>query len=215
MLIRNHVKCTVCTDIAMLAFHEGCRIKSIPFFKYLPDDIIHRIIHCDSLFWKHLGIHGTHFVPAAIAFVLFSAFGSMCPDYDHKCAFLKKRTWLHAVYIPLLCFYGGIFVSPLSWFGMGWLFHLIADAPSTCGDAFLYPITGYRKYPNGGVIKRGHKIKLYATGSGIFKDVKKGKALMTERTFVFLVMTLLLLSSVYCLYGSFLIQILMQYMKIN
>lgn len=100
--------------------------------------------------------------------VLLYIVGLLAPDCDNPHSTLGKylyipvehRTWLHTAYIVIAFAILGIFIRPFIAFAIGYFVHLLFDSPSTCGVCWFNPF-GYKHYPNGGKVKKGHFIILY------------------------------------------------------
>lgn len=97
--------------------------------------------------------------------------GSLLPDIDHPYSAIGKiihipiahRTWLHAIYIPVGLFIGGIWIRCLFWLGLGYFFHLFWDSFSASGINWFYPKKN-----------KHHILKLYHTSElseGIFVGI--------------------------------------------
>lgn len=101
----------------------------------------------------------------------------------------KHRTWTHAVWFPLFLFILSFNINFLAWMCLGYVLHLFWDSLSSCGVCWLYPLSQYREYPNGAIVKKGHKIKLYKVGD------------ITEKilifTIVFLAISITVLTFIY------------------
>lgn len=99
--------------------------------------------------------------------------GNLFPDVDSPNSLLGRhirisggghRRWMHTVYPILPCLIAGFMGGSvyICWFAVGAFLHLFLDAPSKCGVCFFNPVTGYREYPGGAKIKKGHWFVLYA-----------------------------------------------------
>lgn len=105
---------------------------------------------------------------AAIAGALYVA-GLTLPDIDQNKTVRKAighRTWTHSVWpvLAILWLAKALFL-PLVGLAAGMYVHILMDAFSVCGVAWLYPFTGYRKYPGGAAVKKGtHVFRLYRVG---------------------------------------------------
>ena len=101
--------------------------------------------------------------------ILLYIIGLLAPDCDSPNSTLGRfiyipvehRTWLHTLWFVITFLIIGIFFRPFIAFMLGYLVHLIFDSPSKCGICWLYPISKYKKYPNGGKVKKGHVVILY------------------------------------------------------
>lgn len=99
-------------------------------------------------------------------------FSATLPDIDKKLPEGYHRTWTHAIWIPLLIGYGfynssGIVKIILLSLFISYMSHLIGDAYSKAGIAWLYPFQQYVHEPNGRFYvkgKRGIFIPLYTVG---------------------------------------------------
>lgn len=111
-------------------------------------------------------------VYAGISIVYF-LFASVLPDIDKDTSMVSKllhfhlkiehHTWTHTLWallliVPLIAF------RPFVFLFLGYFCHLFWDSFSACGNAWLYPITKYRRYGENAKVKNGHKLKLYYTG---------------------------------------------------
>lgn len=105
------------------------------------------------------------------AIVLLYIFGSVLPDADHPHSPIsrvihipvKHRTWLHAIYIPLILFIASVWFRPLFYLGAGYFFHIFWDSFSATGIDWFYP------HKN-----KHHILKLYKTSQlseGVFVGV--------------------------------------------
>jgi membrane protein len=100
--------------------------------------------------------------------VLLYILGLLAPDCDKPYSTLGKyfyvpiehRTWLHTAYIIIMFAILGIFIRPFIAFAIGYFIHLFFDSFSACGICWFNPF-GYKHYPNGGKVKKGHFIILY------------------------------------------------------
>lgn len=98
--------------------------------------------------------------------------GTLMPDMDNPKSLLgryvhipvKHRTWMHAIWIPIIIFIGSVFFRPLFWLGAGFTLHLFWDSLSIGGICWFYPISQYKTFDSGAQIKRYHILKLYRTG---------------------------------------------------
>lgn len=106
-------------------------------------------------------------IVATIAVLLF-VLGLLAPDCDSPKSTLGRfiyipiehRTWLHTAYIVIAFAILGIFLRPFFLFAIGYFVHLLFDSPSKCGICWFNP-SGYKHYPNGGKMKKGHVVVLY------------------------------------------------------
>lgn len=87
---------------------------------------------------------------------------STWPDIDRKVG-IKHRGWTHAIWFPLFLLWLSLtpLIGPLFMaFFMGYMSHLIGDAFSIAGVAFLYPFTGYKETKSGGFVLN-HERKVF------------------------------------------------------
>jgi membrane-bound metal-dependent hydrolase YbcI (DUF457 family) len=115
-------------------------------------------------------------LPFAISLIICLAFyliGVLFPDTDSEKSMLGKfihipvrhRTWMHAIWVPLIAIGLSYFVQPLMWFSVGYIVHLFWDSLSVGGICWFYPISRYRSFDSGAQIKKKHWLKLYRTGN--------------------------------------------------
>lgn len=101
--------------------------------------------------------------------------GSLLPDIDSPGSILGRRaealgrltghrTIFHAIWIPAAFLAMGRWFLPMSWLALGYILHLFFDSFSACGVCWFWPLSKYRKYPNGAMVKKGHVVKLYHAG---------------------------------------------------
>lgn len=115
--------------------------------------------------------HGTNPVITLAGCVMFVA-ASVLPDADSPNTLASKwlrlpgehRTWTHAIWVPALLLWAGTVLWPLTWFGGGWLCHVLCDSLSRAGVCWLWPLQRYVRYPNGAFVADGHRYKFYKTG---------------------------------------------------
>lgn len=77
---------------------------------------------------------------------------------------VRHHYWTHTIYFVALCIVLGCMVPHITllfYLGFGYFIHLFTDSFGAKGVCYFVP--KYRKYPNGGEVKIGHKIKLYHT----------------------------------------------------
>lgn len=77
---------------------------------------------------------------------------------------VKHHYWTHTIYFAAACMVLGYitpYITLLCYLGFGYFMHLFVDSFGAKGVCYFIP--RYRKYPNGGEVKVGHKIKLYHT----------------------------------------------------
>ena len=89
-------------------------------------------------------------------------FSATLPDIDKKLPEGYHRTWTHAIWIPLLIGYGfynssGIVKILLLSLFISYMSHLIGDAYSKAGIAWLYPFQQYVHEPNGRFYVKGKR----------------------------------------------------------
>ena len=105
------------------------------------------------------------------AVVLLYLLGSLLPDIDHPHSAIgkiihipiKHRTWLHAIYIPLILFIVSIWFRPVFYLGIGYFFHIFWDMFSATGIDWFYPKKN-----------KHHILKLYKTSQlseGVFVGI--------------------------------------------
>lgn len=175
MMGRNHILCTCSMVAAMSTIHSSClqmRSGAVDNFWGLNPQKLSFLNKIDSTLWSFLGFNSGFDSKFAI-FVLFVVIGTLFTDCDSKTSILGRiiyipvehRTWLHAIWIPLLCAFAGLRFAPAGWFALGWFLHEFMDSFSREGNAYLYPITKYNKYGSAKVKKGIHNFKLYRTNS--------------------------------------------------
>ena len=100
-------------------------------------------------------------------------FGSLLPDIDSKESFIGRfnpipmpHRWIpHSLWFMIPFVGMAIKINPIFWYLVfGMLSHLLLDSVSKAGVCFLNPFTGYKRYPSGAFVKKGHVISLYANG---------------------------------------------------
>lgn len=154
---------------------------------YDSQKIVNNDIYTNILNGIHVNDIANHTVvtnlPFWIAVICLMPFCFILPDIDSERSWITKfckRTiilawiplifnnfkhhyWTHTAYFSItLCVLGYFTNIPLLYYlGFGYFIHLFVDSFGTKGTCFFIP--RYRKYPNGGEIKVGHKIKLYHT----------------------------------------------------
>lgn len=77
---------------------------------------------------------------------------------------LEHHHWTHTCYFAVATLITGLLIPGLSllcYLSFGYFTHLLADSPGRCGVCWFKP--DYIVYPNGGKVKRHHKLKLYRT----------------------------------------------------
>ena len=99
--------------------------------------------------------------------------GSLFPDIDSDESLIGRfnpipmpHRWIpHSLWFMIPFVGMAIKINPIFWFLVfGMLTHLLLDSVSKAGVCFLNPFTGYKRYPSGAFVKKGHIIKLYDTG---------------------------------------------------
>lgn len=121
-------------------------------------------------------------VASVVARVSLCIFGSLLPDIDTPYSALGRfvcvpgghRGWPHSIYPVIVLSLVSVIAHPMIWLVLGYLLHLLWDAPSVMGVAFLRPFSGYIVYNSGAKIKKKHWLKLYKTNG------------LSERIIVFL-----------------------------
>lgn len=112
--------------------------------------------------------------------ILLASIASLLPDIDSPTSILGRhvkwfssvvphRTYTHTIWAILLILIPAIMynITWLTIIGYGYFLHVWEDSYSKQGIAWIYPITQYRIYPNGAVVKHGFKpIFYYRTGKG-------------------------------------------------
>lgn len=179
MMGRNHIVCTSSMIGTMLCIHNSIhkmQIGVVSNFWGLHSSKLVWIQKFDNIIWQHLGlpnnITNISALPTICLFTLVILFGTLCTDCDNKNSIMGKliyipvehRTWLHAIWIPALCFFAGLVFKPAMWFALGWFLHEFMDSFSKAGNAYLYPIVGYNNYGEAKVKKGVHNFKLYYAG---------------------------------------------------
>lgn len=176
MMGHNHIICTSSMLVAFTSIHIACdKIHSGLINDFLGIDAQKLSVVCDIDYkiWSTFGLNSVNLIsPSFVLFVLFVIFGTLCTDCDSKNSIMGRiihipvehRTWLHAIWIPLLCYFAGYYSHQAMWFAFGWFLHEFMDSFSACGNSYLYPIVGYRKYGKAKVKKGIHNFKLYHAG---------------------------------------------------
>ena len=146
--------------------------KIIPEIPALRLSAICRLIW-DFLFY--LGdVHGIlWFLFYAVIVSILYMFGTLLPDIDSRKSILGRFMYLpvehhkitHTLWVVSMLFLMSLIIRPIAWISFGYLVHLWLDSYSRCGVCYFYPISKYIEYPNGAMVKRNHKIKLYRTGA--------------------------------------------------
>lgn len=176
MMGKNHIVCTTAMVISLSCVHNtlyNIGVGLTSNFWGLQADKLHFLSYIDSKLWSFIGIGGALPIlsPMFIVFLALVIFGTLCTDCDSKSSIIghivhipvEHRTWLHAIWIPMVCLVFGYRFKILAWFGFGWLLHEFMDSFSAAGNAYLYPIVGYNKYGQAKIKKGIHNFKLYHT----------------------------------------------------
>ena len=165
---KSHLVCGVSTvGLAASAEHFLLRVD-IPYKKEVVP-VVKKIEH----FMFHPSFLG---MPDVVTYILCGCLflvGLLLPDIDNKNSMLGRhihlpvehRTIMHAIWIPLGLFVVSIWVPILFWLAFGYFLHLFADAFSMSGICYLWPLTRYRHFGDGGTKAKKHLCKFYYTGS--------------------------------------------------
>lgn len=179
MIGQNHIVCTSAMIGSALCIHNSIynmRSGVVSNFWGLHVSKLDWLQKLDKVIWQCLGlpdnIKRASALPILGLFLLIVLFGTLCTDCDKEDSIMGKiihvpvehRTWLHAIWIPALCFFAGLAFKPAVWFALGWFLHEFMDSFSKMGNSYLYPIVGYRKYGEARVKKGIHNFKLYYAG---------------------------------------------------
>lgn len=133
------------------------------------------------LFQKPLGPDWMHMILLSGMYVV----GTLLPDIDSRTSLLGRmiylpvehRTWTHTLWV-LLFLLPCLFVTPFfAAILAGYALHLIVDSVSYQGVCWLYPLSSYRTFSNGGKVKQHHWLKLYRCGKvseGVFLAIVSG-----------------------------------------
>lgn len=163
---RNHVICNLAT-LGSLSIADGFVVRDIG--NHTPTFFESGVLSINNWVLDGNEVASFYTIVALALFIL----GSLLPDIDSKTSTLGRwlyipvehRTWLHALYVPIILFIASIWIRPLFWLGFGYLLHLFYDSLSTCGICWFYPYPGYVSFEEGARVKKNHKIKLYKTNS--------------------------------------------------
>lgn len=161
MLGKNHL--IVGTDVAV------CTFIMMPTFEekhWIPE-----WIHLEQL--KIFHQLGSNMWIVAIVTGILYLLGNLLPDIDSPNSLLGRyfylpvghRRFTHSIWFLMLIAIGSVYVPMLWSMFLGALVHILVDKCSKSGDCLLWPITGYREYPNGAQVAKGHKWYLYRTGA--------------------------------------------------
>ena len=201
----NHVVCSsVMFATACVSQHLSVKISTgkINQFWNIKMEPLHFFSELYIKIWNFLGFEQLNNFESIIKLIgMFFIFiiGTLCTDCDSKTSLMGRilhmpfehKTWLHAIWIPLLCLCAGISFPPASWFALGWLSHEFMDAFSHCGIAYLYPFTTYRKCGFAKQKKGLHLFKCYYTGK------------QSETIFVILFVFLNIVFSLFLILGQY------------
>lgn len=121
-----------------------------------------------------------------IALMIGAIMGASYPDIDQKIP-IKHRGITHSLWAVLLLIALTAIVGHYNPFGfvwthvtllpwligtiIGYMSHLIADAFSTSGIDWFYPLNGYKKYPGGAEVVKGNRTifqPIYKVGQKFF-----------------------------------------------
>lgn len=178
---KNHIICTNAMAISSFFVHHTCsNILSgkVTCFWGIEIDFLKPVLIIDKYIWDAIGFSNINISLLILfklaLFLIVVTFGTLFTDCDSEKSIMGRyihipvehRTWLHAIYIPLIFCLIGISNSLLYfvlWFGLGWFLHEFMDSFSYCGNAYLYPFISYRKYGHAKVKKGVHLFKLYRT----------------------------------------------------
>ena len=162
---RNHVIANAATigicGIGMAALYHAKPDVAGDVIQYLGYDWLHAI-GAPSLPPLVLTLN-------AVAFLV----GSLLPDIDSPSSIFGRylhfpgshRGVTHSIWPCLLLFMAGCACRLFAWLGLGYVLHLFWDSFSKAGICWFYPISNYRRYPNGAFVKRGRHLTLYSVGN--------------------------------------------------
>lgn len=111
-------------------------------------------------------------VPGIALIIGLFIFGTLLPDIDSPNSILGRhvkvpgphRTWTHTFWaLAAISLFRILHVS-FAWMALGYFLHLFYDSFSRAGVCWFWPIEKYRRYGNGAMVKRGHKLKIYRAG---------------------------------------------------
>lgn len=159
----------------------------------LTDSILHilsksfvsNFIHVDFVLnsYHHMFFQGDNlFVTTGWCLIssLLFVLGTLLPDIDTDKSLIRKilhlnrdiglpanfhRTWTHSFWIVIPLWFLILLFPVCFWFAFGYTFHVFWDCFSFMGVCFFYPFHKYIDYPNGAKVAKGHKLKIYKTGS--------------------------------------------------
>ena len=176
---RSHITCTLSMVTAGISTHMAFHMAECGFLfwghgLHIPSEIMYAENMLYDWLWPAFIRTRGFPVRAIYIFLCLTATltGTLCTDCDKRDSLagrvlyvpVEHKTWLHAVWIPMMFFACGFCYGIPAWFGIGWFLHEFMDSFSVCGIAYLYPFTGYRRYGYA-KIKRGmHFFRLYRTG---------------------------------------------------
>ena len=172
MMGRSHFTTNICTVIS----------ASVGLSKLSEDMGLVPIVHnfWEGLRWADVSHKISNiFLPDGMSYFWILAYvplfllGTLLPDADSRTSMMgrylyipvKHRTWTHSIYFlaPLIAL--SFLHTSFLWLMAGYFLHLFWDSPSACGVAWFRPVTGYKEYPGGAKVKKGHKLKLYKADS--------------------------------------------------
>lgn len=178
MTWKNHIICTSAMTTTILSVHNSLykmEYNIASNFWGISTNKLKFLQNFDIKIWKFTGLGdniATVSFHTIIIFFVFILFGTLCTDCDSENSAMGRiihisvehRTWLHAIWIPLLCGFAGISFHPAMWFSFGWFLHEFMDSFSAEGNAYLYPFVGYNRYGQAKIKKGIHNFKLYHYG---------------------------------------------------
>lgn len=185
MLGKNHL---ITNTASVLLIHEGLRYvrekcKITDAYVDETEKIVRNAVvnAVDSIYIKFTGgkyvptafsqINWTFMWHMILGLVLFYL-GTLLPDIDNKESILGRyvhlnvshRTWTHTIWALMICGIIALFVPIFWWLWLGYFLHVFWDGFSRGGICWFYPISKYRSYADGAMIKKGHRLKLYRVG---------------------------------------------------
>lgn len=167
MMGRNHIVCNACSlyvldklSRKLLDFKQNIQVFNFKF----DYNTYHNVF--DKLFYVK-----ADFLAVCI---MLSMLGTVIPDIidtflQRTTRYKGHRELTHAVWTCIVFMYLAVCVLPkpysyyLFYFTFGFFNHLFYDSFSKMGVCFFYPISNYKKYPNGSKVKKGHVFKFYRT----------------------------------------------------
>lgn len=149
----HHLECAAASGVAIVAMSN--MLANNGFGQIIPTS-------------QTVNLHGT----IVLHFAMY-LLGALLPDIDNEKSWVgrivhvpfRHRTWTHALYIPIVLIMLSQQFTILLPLALGYINHLLCDSISNAGICWFYPFPGYIRYDNGAFVKRGHKLKLYRTGS--------------------------------------------------